>query len=194
MKKALIAPAIIVIAIIVLALLSIPSDKTEYANKIIVSETVGVTEGISVQLTILNKSDTESIKSIAKAEFLSLNPVLSEDQAKAERQTQSFLNTLERYDYIIDGDNIIVKNGDGRLEDSHGNPIAFSQFVKTKAEELYDFAVQGQKGSPGNVTPAGGTGQKKKITKEEYGRLVAEAERTKNWEELKDFDQKYIVV
>ena len=133
------------------------------------------------------------IKSKAKAEFLALKPVLSDDPAKAERQTQTFLSLLERYDYIVDGDTIIVKNGEGRLEDSHGNPVAFDSFVKAKAEELYDFAVQDAKGSPGNKTPVG-VGGKRKITKDEYGKMVAYAERTKDYSALKDFDNNYIVV
>lgn len=131
-----------------------------------------------------------SVKSAARSAFLKLNPVLSDDPARAENQTQEFLNKLAEHDYIIDGDTILIKDGDGRLEDGHGNPTSFETFVKSKAEALYDFKVQDQRDSPGNQNSGGGS-VKKKITKEEYNKKVIEAENSnddKMFAELAEYE------
>ena len=113
------------------------------------------------------------VKKKAREVFLGLSPVLSVDAAKAERQTQEFLNRLNGHDFIIDGDTIMIKRGDGRLEDGHGNPVSFESFVKGEAEQLYDFNVQKQRTSPGNMHGSGGS--KLKITKVEFNQRVREA-------------------
>jgi len=113
------------------------------------------------------------VKKKAREVFLGLSPVLSVDAAKAERQTQEFLNRLNGHDFIIDGDTIMIKRGDGRLEDGHGNPVSFESFVKGEAEQLYDFNVQTPRTSPGNIHSSGGS--KLKITKAEFNQRVREA-------------------
>jgi hypothetical protein len=122
-----------------------------------------------------------TIKSVVETEFLKLNPVLSENPVIAKNQTQEFLNRFQKYEYIINDGNIMVKNGDGRLEDGHGNPISFDAFVKSEAEKLYDFKVQDPRGSAGNTT-GGGTPGKITMTKKEYGEAIALAERNKDKE------------
>jgi len=120
-----------------------------------------------------------TIKSVAENEFLRLNPVLSENPVIAKNQTQEFLNRFHKYEYIINGNNIMVKDGDGRLEDGHGNPISFDAFVKSEAEKLYDFKVQDPRGSAGNTTGANST-DKVTMTKKEYGEAIALAEKNKD--------------
>ena len=120
-----------------------------------------------------------TIKSVAENEFLRLNPVLSENPVIAKNQTQEFLNRFHKYEYIINGNNIMVKDGDGRLEDGHGNPISFDAFVKSEAEKLYDFKVQDPRGSAGNTTGANST-DKVIMTKTEYGLAIAQAEKTRD--------------
>jgi hypothetical protein len=55
------------------------------------------------------------------------------------------------------------------MEDQHGNPIKFADFVKSMAELNYDFAESDPRGSAGN---RGGNGQGSHLdvpkTKEEY--------------------------
>ena len=133
-----------------------------------------------------------SVKALAKQEFLALNPVLSQDPARAERQTNLFLKELEAYGYIGDNDTYIITNGDSRLEDAHGNPIPFPTFIKNKASEMFDFQVQGDRGSPGN-THAGAGGTKKKITKDEYNKLIAQYEKERNWEAMKELGNLEVV-
>ena len=115
-----------------------------------------------------------SVKSQAEAVFLALNPVLSDDPVKAKNQRQEFLRRFEGFDYIIDGDNIMVKSGDGRLEDGHGNPIKFDAFVRTEAEKLYDFKKQERRESPGNK--GGGADASIRISREEYNKMVIDAD------------------
>jgi hypothetical protein len=129
----------------------------------------------------------ENVRSAAKKEFLKLNPVLSQDPAKAESQTELFLSGFNKYGYDLVGDDIIVKNGDTRLEDKHGNPVKFSSFVKEKADELFDFRKQEDRESPGNRT--GGAGTKTVLTKTEYNKLVNEA--GDDHEKLVEIGQKY---
>lgn len=122
----------------------------------------------------MNKA-MSGVKALARQEFLSLNPVLSEDAGKAERQVAIFLQGLSGYEYIADGDTYVIKNGETRLEDAHGNPVPFANFIKNKAEETFDFKVQEQRRSPGNEGSGSGS-VKKKITRDEYNRLVGEYE------------------
>lgn len=115
------------------------------------------------------------VKDRAELAFLKLNPVLSEDTARAKKQTEMFLSRFESFDYkFVDG-NIIIENGDSRLEDGHGNPIAFDSFVKTEAENLFDFKVQDPKKAPGNV-PSGGDPTKTILSDKEYNDKVNAAE------------------
>ena len=115
-----------------------------------------------------------NVKKKAREVFLGLSPVLSEDGAKAERQTQRFLSILDGHDFIIDGETIMIKSGDGRLEDGHGNAVSFDAFIKGEAEQLYDFNVQTPRDSAGNTHGAAG-GSKLKITKTEFNQKVKEA-------------------
>lgn len=113
------------------------------------------------------------VKGVAEQEFLKLNPNLSEDPAKAKRQTEMFLSKFDGYDYDFVDNTIYVKKGDQRLEDGHGNPIGFGSLVKSEAEQLFDFRVQDPKNSPGNKND-GGTGGRVTLTAEEFNKRVNE--------------------
>ena len=90
------------------------------------------------------------VKEDARKVFRSLNPILSKDPKKAANQEAEFLRKFETFDYQLqdDGNHVIMTNG-GRLENEHKNPVMFTDFVKNKASELYDFAEQSPKGSSG---------------------------------------------
>ena len=89
--------------------------------------------------------------------FDSLNPVLSKDAAKAANQKNDFLEKFKDFDYetLENGKRVVIKDGK-RLEDDHANPIYLDGFVRTKAEERFDFAVQTPKGNAGNEGGAEG--------------------------------------
>lgn len=81
----------------------------------------------------------------------SLNPVLPQDAKKASNLKQLFLKEIENgFDFQLQegGNHLILKDGK-RLETSNMNPVAFGDFVKEKASELFDFAAQGAKGGTG---------------------------------------------
>lgn len=127
------------------------------------------------------------VKSVAEQEFLKLNPSLSEDPVKAKRQTEMFLSRFDGYDYDIVDNDIVVKKGDSRLEDGHGNPIGFGNLVKNEAEQLFDFRKQEDRGSPGNQT-TGGSGSTR-LTREEWNKKVQETGGDK--QALLELSQKY---
>lgn len=127
------------------------------------------------------------VLSKGRSAFMSLNPVLSDDKSKAEKQTQMFLNILKGYDYVPEGDTFVIKNGDTRLEDGHGNPLSFENFVKQKAGELFDFNVQQNRQGTGNQhqSAGGGSGDQFVGTRAEYNAEVARCSREKDTEGFK---------
>ena len=77
---------------------------------------------------------------------------MSENQSVAQTRQNDFLSKFENYDYDIaeDGNHLIKQNG-GRMEDQHGNPIKFADFVKGVASLNYDFNVSDDVGNAGNT-------------------------------------------
>lgn len=114
-----------------------------------------------------------SVKSKALEVFESLNPVLSEDKAKATKQKEIILRELEGYDYDTaeDGSFIVKKEGKA-LADDHGNLVDFNQLVKNTASTYFDFKQSNPRGSEGNKndTPKGPVAVPK--TKEEYLKTI----------------------
>jgi len=104
-----------------------------------------------------------------------LNPVLSENSEVKMNRQRDFLAKFDQWDYQLnDGsDPLILQNGN-RLEDAHGNPVAWKDFVKQKASLHYDFKAQNDKGNAGNDDKG------KKFTgdikipanKEEYSQMI----------------------
>jgi hypothetical protein len=84
-----------------------------------------------------------------------LNVKLPENQKAKENQKNAFLNSLlnDGYDYDFQEDGIIVKKGEARLEDEHGNLLKFDSFVKSKALDFFDTVEDDRdnnKNSPDN--------------------------------------------
>ena len=92
------------------------------------------------------------VKTKAVDVFTSLNPILSKVPAIAENQKKMFLREFDNFGYEIaeDGDIVILNEKGERLENKNSYPITFPEFVKTKAESLFEFAVQDAKGGTGN--------------------------------------------
>lgn len=91
------------------------------------------------------------IKSNVLSIFSSLNPIQSQNHVVAQNRREDFLNKFDGYDYEIqeNGDHLILKDGN-RMDDQHGNPIKFTDFVKGLAELNYDFSQSDPKGNAGN--------------------------------------------
>lgn len=84
--------------------------------------------------------------------FESLNPILSSNSEKAANQKNDFVAKLNGYEYEeVEGKVIISKDG-AVLEDGHGNKIDFEKFVKSIAEQFYDFKVAEIRTAPGSTT------------------------------------------
>lgn len=93
------------------------------------------------------------VKTKAKAILDELKPVLPEDQKKAANQLRFLMAEFDSLDYEVDGEEIIIKDKDGkRLETANGLPLTFTDFVKSKASDYYEFKVSDARGSAGDVT------------------------------------------
>jgi hypothetical protein len=82
--------------------------------------------------------------------FASLNPIESPNTTVANTRRNDYLRKFESYDFEIqeDGNHFVKKDGK-RVEDKHGNPVKFQDFVKDMASRHYEFA-QSDGGSAGN--------------------------------------------
>jgi hypothetical protein len=91
--------------------------------------------------------------------FATLNPIESENTIVAQTRREDFLKKFEGYDYDIKEDgNHFVKLDGNRVEDKHGNPVKFLDFVQGIAAMNYDFKQSDDKGNAGNQGRNGGGG------------------------------------
>jgi len=110
--------------------------------------------------------------------FDTLNAVQSDNPTVARNRINDFLSKFEQanLDYEIqeDGNHVITKDG-SRLEDDHGNPLKFKEFVVQNAQLYYDFAKSDAKGNAGNSGGDNGGGSHIDVpkTKEEYLKYMA---------------------
>jgi len=105
--------------------------------------------------------------------FASLNPIESENTVVAQTRRDDFLKKFEGYDYDIKEDgNHFVKLDGNRVEDNHGNPVKFNDFVKNIATMNYDFKQGDDRGNAGN-TGGNGSGGSVDIPKTEKEYLAS---------------------
>ena len=125
------------------------------------------------------KSNQDRIASLsvvrqdALSQLIEMKPVESENPKVAENRRKDFLSKLDNYDFVTDeeGDHVIKEKDGTRLEDKHGNPLKFSEFIKDLAEGYYDFQAQGSKGNAGN-TGGNGSGGAGDVPKDEADYLA----------------------
>lgn len=112
-----------------------------------------------------------------------LNPVLPEDQAKADRILNLFMREFSDLEFKPDEKEGFIPLKDGnRLEDSHGYGITLADLVKAKAAEVFDFREQAPAGNGGNKnTPPG---------RSRSERFKSEGEYLKAYQEAKSQDEK----
>lgn len=140
---------------------------------------------------ILKEKTMSRVRDMAEAEFMKLNPVLSEDPVKKKAQVNMFLGLLDNYEYdFAEDESIVIKDGDQRLEDSHANRVGFGDFVKSEAEKYYDFQVQGERQSAGNKT---GDTVKTTLKKDEYNQKINDVIKTGDKEAITSFRETYTI-
>lgn len=97
------------------------------------------------------------------------NPILSENATIAENRKRDFLRKFEGYNYQLQDEKILIEKDDKRLEDDHGNPKLFEDFVLELAEMNFEFQKQEEKGNAGNKDKGGAVVvTEKPTTKAEY--------------------------
>ena len=96
------------------------------------------------------KMTRSSVNQKALAHIRSKNPVLPEDTKKADKRLNTILPELANYKFEQNGNDIIVKDLDGKLlTDAHDNAVSFDQLVDGIAEDYFDFDSGGDGGSKG---------------------------------------------
>jgi len=98
--------------------------------------------------------------------FAKLNPIESQNPVVAQTRREDFLRKFEPYDYELqeNGNHLILQN-EKRMEDKHGHPIKFYDFVQGVAALNYEFAVSTDKGNAGNT--GNGSGSRLDVPKDE---------------------------
>lgn len=93
------------------------------------------------------------VRSKAKGILDSLKPNLPTDPTKAANQVRFLMSDIEGYSFERDEDDYIILDKDGtRVEGLNGHPLKFNDFVKSKAEAIFDFQVSDPKSAAGDVT------------------------------------------
>jgi len=122
-------------------------------------------------------SKLDRVKADVMNIFNSLNPVISENATVAQTRQNDFLAKFEGYDFELDDEgNHLIKKGDSRLEDKHGNPVKFSDFVKNVASSCYEFKLADDIDNSGNRNTGNGQGAKIDLPKTEKEYLSKYAE------------------
>lgn len=80
-----------------------------------------------------------------------LKPVLSTDPKRAANQKRDLIDKIIKNGFDIQGDEIVLIGEDGkRIEDPHGNRVAFNDFVKETVTSYYDLPVANPRSSAAN--------------------------------------------
>lgn len=95
--------------------------------------------------------------------FLSLNPILSENEQKKANQLKIAKENLLKHNWKLDGDNVILLDKDGNpAMDENFNVISFDKAVENITGSIFDFNQSTQRKAPnandsGNEPPNTGT-------------------------------------
>jgi len=139
-----------------------------------------------------NQAKNERLSIIKKdvmSHFNTLNAIQSKNPQVATTRLNDFLSKFENYDYEVaeDGNHLIMKNG-SRLEDEHGNPVKFKDFVGSTASLNYDFAESDNKGNAGNKNSNDDGGAHIEVPKSEAEYLKKMAEETDPAKKVKIYE------
>ena len=114
---------------------------------------------------VMSKVSTKALDILEK-----LNPVIEENPTVAKKRKDIFLQEFNSFDYEFDGVDYIIPLKEGkRVQDKHGNAIAFETLVREAAEQNFVLNKQQYRQSAGND---GGSNGKVYVdvprTKQEY--------------------------
>lgn len=107
----------------------------------------------------------QKVREQAKTTLLGLNPVLSKDEAKKQKQINLFLSQFDSLDYEVkeDGSIVVLENGKPK-QDADYNDITVSKL----AQDLNLFDVSEDTGKkPTHTPPTGGDGGNHSFSKED---------------------------
>lgn len=93
-----------------------------------------------------------SFKDEALKELAGLKPILSKDETRARNQREAFAKELLSEGLEIvkeDGDFLLLKDGK-RMDDGHGNPVKWKDYVREKATGFFDFEANNGGSNSGN--------------------------------------------
>ena len=119
------------------------------------------TKEATEKVTELEKSYTrreqfQTVKAKAIAAFDALNPILPDNAQAAEKRRERFVKDLEagtNFELTPSGEVLLLDKEGKRREDSHGNPVKFSDHVKSITDELgFEYGVATPRTSGGNTT------------------------------------------
>lgn len=116
-----------------------------------------------------------TVRDKAKGVLDELKPNLPEDPKKAANQLKFLYADLEAFTYEVEGDELLIKDKEGkRLENELGHPVKFSDLVKSKSEEYFDFQASDKKGAAGDLTKGVKTPVKlqRPATRQELGQQI----------------------
>jgi len=132
------------------------------------------------------------VQSRAKAIAKGLNPILSKDPERANKQLSVIDTYLQGYEFEVNGDTIIAKKDGKILEDEHANAVTFKDLVTKITTGIFDIDEGKGGGGTGNDNDDDGDGGRKpnkKVTSEDElrERLNAETDSGKREKILADY-------
>lgn len=90
------------------------------------------------------------VKSVALKMIDDLKPKLPADEKKAMNQKEAVLSHLTDFDFEKQGDSFIMMKDGKPHKDAHGHVIKFEDFLKEKADTMWEFDTTQKKTAPGN--------------------------------------------
>lgn len=92
-----------------------------------------------------------------------LNPILSKNPEKANKQLSAISRELKKYEFEAKGDTFIVKQNGKIVEDEHANQRTFNDIVKGITGDYFDLDTSQQRSGTGNDNNGTGASHNKEI-------------------------------
>ena len=106
------------------------------------------------------KQTLSDVQSKALAYLTNANVVKAQNETVHANRLNAFLNSFSDYQYQTNGDDILVLDHDGkRVENKHGHPVKFQDFIKQNAESWFEFQQSQNRSSAGTNNTGGQSGE-----------------------------------
>jgi hypothetical protein len=93
----------------------------------------------------------EKVRERALLNLSERNPILPQDPRKAQKWKETYLNELREFNYMENGEGLVVLNADGTtLQSAHGKTITFDEFERDIADKYFEYPKAEDRSSPGN--------------------------------------------